>query len=309
VSELDKKPTNRKKGANTLVVACIPAYNEEENIAKVIVETMEYVDKIVVCDNGSSDLTAKIAEKLGALVVKHKKNMGYGAALATLFEKARDIGADVVVTIDADYQHDPRDIPKLIEPIINKEADLVIGSRFLEESNSIPLYRRFGIKIITALTKRASYRGITDAQSGFRAYSKRAIQMLTPGEYGMGVSTEILIQAKERGFRIKEVPIKVSYSKASKRNPLYHGLIVVTSTIKQISIRHPLLSYGVPGFVALVVAAVFWIWTLRLFAVRGRVVTNVALIAIGATMVGLILLTTAMILWVLISLLRRSKNV
>ncbi len=308
MSELDRKPVDEKKGDERIIVACIPAYNEEKNIAKVIVQAMEYVDIVIVCDDGSRDLTAKIAEKLGALVVKHEKNMGYGAALATLFKKARDIGADVVVTIDADCQHNPHSIPKLVEPIINGEADLVIGSRFLESSGSTPPYRKLGIKIITALTKRASYQGITDAQSGFRAYSKRAIHMLTLGEYGMGASTEILIQAKERNFRIKEVPIDVNYGGVPKRNPIYHGFDVVLSTIKQMSIRHPLLFYGVPGFVAFVVAATFWMWTLRLFAVKGQVVTNVALIALGATIVGLIFLTTAMILWVLVTLLRGFKR-
>jgi len=308
VSELNKEGVHRKERAGRMIVACIPAYNEEKNIAKVIVETMEYVDKVIVCDDGSRDLTAKIAEKLGATVIRHEKNLGYGAALSTLFKKARDVGADIVVTIDADGQHDPRNIPKLVEPIINGEADLVIGSRFLKDRSSIPLYRKVGIKIITALTKTMSYQDITDAQSGYRAYSRKAIQMITLGEYGMGASTEILIQAKERNFKVKEVPIKISYGKASRQNPLYHGFDVVLSTLKHMSLRHPLLSYGLPGFLALVVATIFWIWTLQLFAAKGQVVTNVALIAIGATIVGLIFLTTAMILWVLVSLIRESKK-
>ena len=292
------------------IIACIPAFKEEASIAKVIVKALRHVDKVIVCDDGSPDMTAEIAERLGAEVIRHKRNMGYGAALASLFKRAREMDADVMVTLDGDGQHNPNDIPRLVEPILNGEAEIAIGSRFLSEAaEEIPKNRRKGIEIITKLTKRHSYRDMTDAQSGFRAYSRKAIQLITPTEYGMGASTEILLKAKEKGLKIKEIPIKINYDveKPSTHNPLYHGVDVVLSTVKHLSIRHPLLFYGVPGLIALLVATVFWAWTFQIFAATRQVVTNIALVAIGATLVGLMLLTTAVILWVLVSVIREAK--
>ena len=292
------------------IIACIPAYNEEKTIAKVIVKAMNYVDKVIICDDGSTDMTAEIAKRLGAEVIRHERNMGYGAALASLFKKAKDAGVDVMVVLDADGQHDPDDIPRLIKPILDGESDIVSGSRFLSRENDMPGYRRWGVNRITKLARLVSYRGITDAQSGFRAYGRRAIHSIMPVEQGMGASVEILMKAKDAGLRVKEVPVKVNYDveEPSTHNPLYHGVDVVLSIVKHYSIRHPLLFYGVPGFLALVLATVFWIWTLKTFAATRQVITNIALMAIGATLIGLMLLTTAVILWVLVSVVREIRE-
>jgi len=114
------------------IIACIPAYNEEATIAKVIIQTQKYVDKIIVCDDGSSDLTGLIAERLGAEVIRHERNLGKGAALRSLFKKAKELKAEIIVTLDADFQHDAADIPKLIKPILDGEADVVVGSRYFK---------------------------------------------------------------------------------------------------------------------------------------------------------------------------------
>ncbi|MEM1998064.1 MAG: glycosyltransferase family 2 protein [Candidatus Bathyarchaeia archaeon] len=294
----------------TFVVACIPAFNEEKTVAKIVILAQKHVNKVIVCDDGSSDLTDEIAERLGAEVIRHNRNMGYGAALISLFNRARELGADIMVTLDADGQHNPDDIPKLVKPIVNGEADIVIGSRFLGGSTEeAPKSRVLGIKIITKLANAISYEELTDAQSGFRAYGRRAIELIRPKEQGMGVSMEILLKAKENGLKIKEVPINVNYKveKPSTHNPIYHGLDVILSTIKYLSIRHPLLFYGVPGVIMLLTAIGFWIWTIQIFSVTRQVITNIVLIAIGATIVGLIIMTTAVILWVLASLIREIK--
>ena len=292
-----------------LVVACIPAYNEERTIARVVVEAQRYVDKVIVCDDGSTDLTGEIARRLGAEVIRHERNMGYGTALYSLFKAARELDASAMVVLDADLQHNPSDIPRLLSPVVRGEADIVIGSRFLGKEGGVPKYRGLGIRLITDFAKGVSYRDITDAQSGFRAYSRRAINSITPSEQGMGASTEILLKAKEIGLRVVEVPTRISYDveKPSTHNPLLHGLDVILSTVKHLSIRRPLVFYGVPGFAALVVALFFWVWTLQIFASTRQIVTNIALIALGATLVGLMLLTTAVILWVLISVVREAK--
>lgn len=287
-----------------VVVACIPAYNEEKHIAKVIVNTQKYVDKVIVYDDGSTDMTTEIAERLGAIVIKGGKNKGYGAAIKYLLEKAREV-ADIAVTIDSDDQHNPAEIPMLIKPIIDNEADIVIGSRFLNNKDDIPEYRKVGIKAITKTVNILSYKDITDSQSGFRAYSRKALEILSLGEYGMGISTEILIKAKEHNLKIKEVPITIKYHKeSSSQNAIYHGIDVLLSTIKYYTLKHPLLFYGVPGSIFLGISLFFWIWTFDTFANTRQVITNIALVAIGSTIVGLILVVTAIILWTLITIVR-----
>lgn len=294
---------------DSFVIVGIPAFNEEKTIARVVLEAQKYADRVVVCDDGSTDLTGKIAERLGAEVIRHERNMGYGAALSSLFKRAHEMGPDVMVILDGDGQHDPGGIPRLVGPVLDGEADIVIGSRFLGEAVKMPKKRRRGVEVITKLVRWGSYNDITDAQSGFRAYSRKAVELITPTEYGMGASTEILLKGEKRGLKVKEIPIKISYDveKPSTHNPIYHGVDVVLSTLKHLSIRHPLLFYGVPGAMALLVAVAFWLWTFQIFAATRQIITNISLVAIGATIVGLMLLTTAIILWVLISLIREAK--
>jgi glycosyltransferase involved in cell wall biosynthesis len=293
------------------VVACIPALDEEKTIAKVIVRAKRHVDHVVVVDDGSTDDTALIAEALGAKVIKHGRNLGYGAALRSCFEAGRDLGADVIVTLDADGQHDPDQIPKVVEPAKRQLADLVVGSRFLGENNrdGAPAHRRVGIKVLTELTGAASKVPISDAQSGFRAYGRNAIEKIVPAEQGMGASVEILIKASQCQLRILEVPITVSYSdlKTSTHNPLYHGMDVLASIVKLVSIRHPLQFYGGIGLVALAVSVVFGIWTLDLFAKEGKVVTNIALVAIGTGLLGTLSFFTGVILFTLVNVIREKK--
>ena len=291
------------------IIAAIPAYNEERTIARVIIETQKYVDKVIVCDDGSTDLTGEIAKRLGAEVIRHEKNIGYGGALSSLFKRAREINPDAMIVLDADLQHDPNDIPNLVSYILNGEADIVIGSRFLEKEATVPKYRKVGIKIITTLTKSSSYKEISDAQSGFRAYNRKAIHSIMPTEQGMGASTEILLKAKERGLKVIEVPVKINYNveKPSTQNPIYHGLDVILSTVKHMSIRRPLLFYGVPGIISMLISLLFWVWTLQTFAATRQVITNVALMAVATTITGLMLLTTAIILWVLVSIVREIR--
>src|SRR4030042_4807226 len=119
--------------AKPFVVVGIPAFNEEKTIARVVLEAQRYADAVVVCDDGSSDLTAKIAERLGADVVRHERNLGYGSAIKSLFNRARELGADVLVTLDGDGQHDPGDIPNVVEPIKNGVADIRLGSGFIDK--------------------------------------------------------------------------------------------------------------------------------------------------------------------------------
>jgi glycosyltransferase involved in cell wall biosynthesis len=294
--------------SKSLVVACIPAFNEERTIASVVVRALRYVDRVVVCDDGSGDLTGEIAEGLGAVVIRHERNMGYGASLRSLFAEALKLGADVVVTLDGDGQHDPAEIQGLTERLGEGGVDIVVGSRFREGGGSeAPGWRNAGIRLITGLASNGGVR-LTDAQSGFRAYSRKALESVVLTEEGMGVSTEILVKAAKNGLRVAEVPVSISYGEGSStHHPVVHGFDVVLSTLKHLSMRRPLLFFGLPGFLSLCVAAFFWAWTLKIFAATRGISTNIALIALGTTMVGLMLMTTAVILWVLISVVRERR--
>jgi len=288
----------------------IPAYNEEKNIAKIIIGLKKVADQIVVCDDGSTDSTAEIAKQLGVIVINHPKNLGYGAGIRSIFKKSKEINSEILVTFDADGQHRIEDIKKVIEPIEQKNADLVIGSRFLgNNKKEIPEYRKLGIKIITRVTNSTLKEKITDSQSGFRAYSYGLISKLTPSDFGMGISTEILIKASALNFKIAEVPITVLYDgDTSTHNPVQHGTSVLLSTIKYTSIEHPLKYYGIPGFVLLVVGFFFTFSALQFYAEIGRLNTNLTLIAAGTILIGAILVIAAILLWSLVSVVRENKS-
>ena len=291
-----------------LVVAGIPCFNEEQHIAGVIVQLKKYVSKILVCDDGSTDMTAEVAKQLGADVIVHERNLGYGAALASLFQESRKLGADILVTIDGDSQHKPDDVPRLLAPILSGRADIVIGGRSFEDTK-LPRMRMNGVKMISSISGMVAYSGLKDSQSGFRAYNRRAIERVSPSELGMGASTEILSRAKDSNLRIEEVEVEIKYGRnTSTLNPIYHGVDVVLSTIKHLSIRHPLMFYGIPGLTSLSVAMGFLWWTISVYVAQHKVITNVALVSVAATMIGLILMAVAIILWVTISVVRETNR-
>jgi len=292
------------------IIVGIPAYNEEKNIAKIIVKLQDIVDRIIVCNDGSSDSTGTIAEKMGADVINHPKNLGYGAAIRSIFLKAKELEADILVTFDADGQHRIQDINTVIEPILKNESDIVIGSRFLDESTkNMPSYRKLGIKTITKLTNAATNTKISDSQSGFRAYNKNVLSKLSPSDFGMGISTEILIKANELDFRISEVPIEIIYEgETSTHHPISHGTSVILSTMKYVSIEHPLKFYGIPGIIFLLIGLSFIIWTIQIFSETRSVITNITLIGIGSTIFGMMLMMTSTLLYSLVSVVREKHT-
>ena len=287
----------------------IPAFNEEKNIAAIITKLADITDTIIVCNDGSSDLTSDIAEKMGAFVINHEKNLGYGAAIRSIFLKAKELDGDILVTFDADGQHRIEDIEKVTKPIVDQEADLVIGSRFLDESEKeVPQYRKVGIKVITKITNASIKKQLTDSQSGFRAYSKKVLAELNPSELGMGISTEILIKASSKNFRITEVPIKILYTgDTSTHNPVSHGSSVILSTIKYTSIEHPLKFYGIPSMILFIIGISFTYLSAEYYAEIGRLNTNLTIIAAGTVLIAVVLLITSILLYSLVSVVR-EKN-
>jgi len=288
----------------------IPAYNEEKNIASIIVKLKKIADVVIVCNDGSTDSTSEIAQNLGAVVINHTKNLGYGAGINSIFHKAKEIGSEILITFDADGQHRIEDIDRVIKPISDGQSDIVIGSRFLDDSEKeIPNYRKVGIKVITKITNTSIKKQLTDSQSGFRAYSKKVLGQLSPSESGMGVSTEILIKASSKNFRISEVPIKILYEgKTSTHNPITHGSSVIISTIKYTSIERPLTFYGIPSVIFLFIGIIFSYMAIQYYVEIGRLSTNLTIVGVSSILIGLVLLITATLLFSLVSVVREGKD-
>jgi glycosyltransferase involved in cell wall biosynthesis len=286
-----------------LIIAGIPAYNEEKTIAKIILNAQKQVDRVIVCDDGSQDMTAEIAQKLGATVIRHEKNLGYGAAIKTLFEEAVALKADALITLDADGQHDALEIQALAQPLIEGKADVTLGSRFINGTKDIPRYRRYGIKLLTKMANgNGEKQNLTDAQCGFRGYNKRAIENLDLREQGMGISVEILRQARTQGMIIAEVPVGVYYHnlETSTHNPVSHGMSVLSTIIRLVVEERPLVYLGIPGVFVLIIGILFGMWTMQLYVIEHRIVTNVFLSSITFTLVGIFSLFTAITLFAII---------
>ena len=187
----------------------IPAFNEEQSIGEIIEripKLMDHTQTILVINDGSSDKTEEIARSKGAKVVNNPRNLGLGASLKIGLNEAINMGADIIVNIDADGQYNPEDIPLLIDPIITKRADLVLANRFSGIKYKMPLIKRWGNKFTSWFVRQLSGTNIKDCQTGFRAISRslaETLQVLLKGTYTY--TQEMLIHAKFNGFEILEI--------------------------------------------------------------------------------------------------------
>jgi glycosyltransferase involved in cell wall biosynthesis len=236
-------------GAKTIVA--IPCFNEELYIGSVVLRAKEYVDQVVVIDDGSTDKTALVAEKANAMVIKHGSNEGKGAAIRTAFDYARKSGCKALVLIDGDGQHDPTYIPSVLKPVLDGKADMVVGSRYLGVKSSTPGYRTWGHRVLTLFSNLGSGVKLTDSQSGFRAFSPKAIEALSLAEKGLSVESEMQFLASEAELKLAEIPVNIGYHAKAKRSPLAHGVGVLNSIMGLISRRIPLFFFGIPGLVML----------------------------------------------------------
>jgi glycosyltransferase involved in cell wall biosynthesis len=218
------------------ILVGIPALNEEIAIGSITLRSLKYADGVVVIDDGSTDRTAEIAALAGGTVIRHRKNQGKGSSIRDIFAYAQAIGADILVLIDGDGQHNPDEMPRLLEPLLKGEAEMIIGSRFLAGmKNKVPFYRRVGQEALTLATNIASGIKITDTQSGFRAFTKKAFSSFTFNNDGMAIESEMIVDAARTGLHIKEVPIDVRYDvNGSSLHPVKHGVTVLGKIIKLI---------------------------------------------------------------------------
>ncbi len=285
-----------------LKIACIPVFNEEGVIGEVVKKTLSHVDKVIVCDDGSSDNTFQEAKNAGAEVLKHEKNLGKGAAMRTLFEHVKKIQADVIVTMDGDGQFLPEEIPQLIIPILEKKSDIVIGYRF-DDTDEMPAYRKFGNKMLDKITNLAADLPFRDTQSGFRAYSKNAIEQIEFVDNGFGADSEILVNASKKGLKISEKKVTVLYNtgrRTSTKNPISHTTGVVYSLIELIALEKPLRYLGIPGVVLIIIGIIYSGVVVTIFNETRYFSLPSTMVALGSLMIGLILLLTSLILFVII---------
>ena len=213
-------------------ILIIPAFNEEKAIGDVIEKSFQYVDDILVVDDGSKDNTYEIVKNTDVLIIRHETNLGKGVALRDAFNYIKNY--DIVVTIDGDGQHDPSEIPKLIKPIKEAKADLVNGSRYLDGfDDDTPAYRRVGQRVLDIATNITSGTSVTDSQSGFRAFKGDTIKYYRFRDTGFGIESEMLADASENNLKIIEVPITVRYDveNSSTKGPVTHGVGVLIKII------------------------------------------------------------------------------
>jgi glycosyltransferase involved in cell wall biosynthesis len=263
----------------------MPAYNEGKYIGTMVLNTRQYVDEVIIIDDGSSDDTAKIARLAGAEVIRHPQNRGYGAAIRSIFDEARKKNPDVLVILDADSQHDPAEIPNLIQPVLNG-VDMVIGTRE-KQSNRIPFYRRFGQKVISSSVNILSETNIADTECGFRAFSQKAIFALELKESGMAISAETVAEAARLKLKIVQVPVSVTYGKdSSTLNPVAHGLGVLTRIVVMISEGKPLFFFGLAGIILMLCGLAAGFFTVQLYSQSGVVSTGWSLVALFLVILG-----------------------
>jgi len=289
------------KNSRLKTVAVIPAYNEEGSIAKVILRARRHVDRVVVCDDGSTDMTAMIARELGASVVKHSKNRGKGQALRTISREIMELDPEIIVTLDGDGQHDADEIPMLVKPIEAGESDVVVGSRYVDGAEmSAPLYRRFGLRVINYLYKRVGGVRTKDTQSGFRAYSQKAFKCLMGCDAkGYGIEGEQLSLAAKNGLRVTEVPISVNYkgsAATSKKSPLMHGADLISTLLRLVMEERPLAYLGLPGIGFTGIGMILGLYLLWKFNATRYFSMPLATLTLGAFTVGLLLIIAAITL-------------
>jgi glycosyltransferase involved in cell wall biosynthesis len=215
----------------------------------------------------------------------------------------------VLIILDADGQHNPDCMPKLTKPILSGEADIVIGSRFIENTSKIPAYRVMGMKVLDKLTNLSGHKEhkVSDSQSGYRAYSRNAYANIYLTEKGMGVGSEILMKAHEQNMKITEVPITVRYDVSKHSNhPITHGFNVAMTIVRTISQRRPLLFFGVTGLIMLLFGLFFGFHVIDMYNRNQGLPVGNALIAVTLTITGSFTMLTGIILYALEDSIRRA---
>ncbi len=233
------------------IAVAIPAFNEDRFICSVVHKARHYAGRVLVIDDGSTDQTAALAEEAGAEVVRHPRNLGKAGAVRSAFRWAAGQACAVLVLLDGDGQHDPSSIPELARPVLEGEADMVVGTRFGAVRSRIPAYRQLGQHALTFATNASSGLPISDSQSGYRAFSRRALERMRLYQDGFAVESEMQFVAKQHGLRVVEVPVHAAYVERAKRNPLAHGMSIMQGILYLLERQRPLQLFGFFGSLSL----------------------------------------------------------
>jgi len=277
------------------VLAGIAAYNEARYVGSIVLQARQYVEEVIVVDDGSTDNTARVAELAGATVIRHDENRGKGAAIQSILAEAKKRNPDILVLLDADAQHDPNEIPALIKPV-SEGFDLVIGSREAQKDKT-PRYRRIGQKVIFRSSRLASKANVADSESGFRALSPKAINELELKAKGFAIESEMITRAADKNLKITEVPISNIYTKdGSTLNPIRHGIDVLSQIIVMISQRRPLFFFGLSGGILLVIGIIVGIRVINLAANTGELAIGSTILTTLFIIAGILSIFTGIIL-------------
>ncbi len=294
------------------IVAVIPSHNEARFIGSVVLAARKYADVVVVVDDGSQDATAEIAEAAGAIVVRHEHNRGKGAALNSGFRKARELGARAIATLDGDGQHVVEQMPLVLAPVLQGEADIVVGSRYLDKTSTVPLHRVLGHRAFTWLTNVVSGVPVTDSQSGFRAFSAKAARAIDFASTGFAVESEMQLVARERGLKVLEAPIHILYQDQAKRPAVAHGLQVLNGVLRLVGQYRPLLFFAVPGLIVLLAGLAWGAWVVQIYRRNQTLAVGYALLSVLLSTVGSLSLFSGIILHsvrgLLLSLVGRGQE-
>ncbi len=278
------------------IIAIIPAYNEERYIGSMVLKVAQYVDHVIVVNDGSIDHTAQLAEAAGAVVIDCPHNQGKGVAMNLGFKVARQMNPDAVITIDADFQHMPDELLQVANPILQGEADIVIGSRYLENTSNVSPQRAMGHRVFTWLTNALSGTIVTDSQSGYRAFSTRSLDVLKFRSQRFAVESEIQFLVQKHSLTVKEIPVTIDYHNAPKRNVISHGLIVLNGIMHLVGQHRPLLYFGGLGLFIKFIGLLFGVRVVLIYNDSSQLAIGSALLFALSIMIGLLTTFTGIIL-------------
>jgi len=286
------------------IAILVPAYNEERTVGSLVLSAKKY-GTVIVADDGSGDRTVEVAKAAGATVITHPKNMGYGAALKTLVRAGLATGADVFVFIDADYQHDPEEIPKVAAPVMEGKSGVCVGSRFLGKMVNQPAYRKEGVRLLNGISKiQAGGKETVDFQCGFRAFSRKALADAKISEDGYGGGAEMLASAIRNGATVMQVPVTIRYY-GKWGLGFAQGAGLLGGLIEKIAKRKPLVFFGGAGMLLLLASGALGIFVARTFYAGGILPFGSAFLTVFSGVAGLILILIGINLYTLEAILEK----
>jgi glycosyltransferase involved in cell wall biosynthesis len=278
------------------VVAIVPAFDEERSIGSVVLRLRKVLDVVIVVNDGSHDATEEVARLAGAQVISHPMNRGYGAAIQTGLAEAGKLEPRAVVLMDADGQHRVEDVVDLLRPILDDTADVAVGSRFADGRSRVPPMRRVAQHGLTWLSNFGSGVKLTDSQSGMRAFGPRALDVLLLSSTSMSAASEIQFLAGDARLRVREVPIEIRYFGDVKRSAFAQGLDVLNGIIRLVSLRRPLLFFGLPGLIVVIVGVWLALDVVQTFDRVHILLVGELIFGVAFVIVGMLSLFTAVVL-------------